>query len=93
MAHVGYFPETIPPQPLAFALVSLDADLYQPTYNGLEYFYPRLSPGGAIVIHDYHSERFSGVCQAVNAYCYPRQLTPVPLADLHGSVVLIKQGA
>jgi O-methyltransferase len=37
-----------------YALVNLDADLYNPTKAGLEYFYPHLSPGGVIFIHDYN---------------------------------------
>ncbi|MBP3853513.1 MAG: NTP transferase domain-containing protein [Erysipelotrichaceae bacterium] len=89
----GRFPDTAEQLPeISYALVSLDADLYAPTKAGLEYFYPRLSEGGMIVIHDVDSEQFPGVKKAVDEYCRSHHLHVLPLCDLHGSVVLIKQG-
>lgn len=35
-----------------FALLRLDGDLYESTYGSLEALYPRLSPGGYIIIDD-----------------------------------------
>ncbi len=93
----GYFPESLSqlggeglPE---FALVSLDPDLYEPVYQGLSLFYPRLSAGGAIVIHDYNSMQFPGVKKAVEKYCEEHDLFIVPLMDLHGTGILIKQGS
>jgi O-methyltransferase len=88
----GYFPETIPREAVRYALVSLDADLYKPTLAGLDYFYPRLSPGGAILIHDYASRQFEGVGRAVDTYCSEHDLWVLPLCDFHGSAVLLRQG-
>lgn len=91
----GYFPESLnqigelPP----LALVSLDPDLYAPVYYGLKTFYPKLSKGGAILIHDYNSVQFPGVKKAVEKYCEEENVFVVPLMDLHGSAVLIKQGS
>lgn len=51
-----------------FCLVSLDADLYQSTLDGLRYFWPRLSPGGMIFLHDWGSRQYAGVKAAVSAY-------------------------
>lgn len=73
-----------------FALVSLDPDLYEPTLEGLRYFYPRLAPGGRILIHDYTSCQFEGVKMAVDEYCCSEGLFVVPLMDLHGTAVLVK---
>lgn len=73
-----------------FALVSLDPDLYEPTLEGLRYFYPRLAPGGRILIHDYTSCQFEGVKMAVDEYCRAHGLFVVPLMDLHGTAVLVK---
>ncbi len=73
-----------------FALVSLDPDLYEPTREGLRYFYPRLAPGGRILIHDYTSCQFEGVKMAVDEYCCAHELFVVPLMDLHGTAVLMK---
>lgn len=36
-----------------FRLVHVDVDLYQPTRDSLEFFYPRLVEGGVIVMDDY----------------------------------------
>jgi O-methyltransferase len=47
----GFFPETaIVVKDEAFAFVSLDADLYGPTYEGLCYFYPKLT-GGVLFLY------------------------------------------
>lgn len=92
----GYFPESVSEKILdemgELALVSLDPDLYEPVYEGLKIFYPMLVKGGAIVIHDYNSLQFPGVHKAVEQYCEEENLFVVPLMDLHGTAVLIKQG-
>jgi O-methyltransferase len=87
----GFFPESawglLHEQ---FCFVSLDADLYAPTYEGFQYFYPRLSVGGCIVLHDYDSIRFRGAGEAARRYCSERGLFIQPLWDMHGSAVLRK---
>ena len=72
-----------------FSLVNLDADLYNPTKAGLEYFYPRLSPGGVIIIHDYNY-KWPGIKKAVDEYAQtiPEPLIMVP--DMEGSVMIVK---
>ena len=55
-------------------------------------FWPRLVPGGVILIHDCFSAQFEGVGKAVHRFCREQNLTVLPLADLHGSGVLIRQG-
>lgn len=92
----GYFPDILEGLNLnkpCFALVSLDPDLYEPTLEGLRYFYPRLAAGGRILIHDYTSCQFEGVKMAVDEYCRAHNLFVVPLMDLHGTAVLVKSGA
>jgi O-methyltransferase len=87
----GRFPETTLGMEEQFAMVSIDADLYAPTLAGLTYFYPRLNPGGVIILHDYNSCRFDGVRKAVQKYEAEHGSLPiVPLSDLHGSAVIIK---
>lgn len=88
----GYFPDTAAGlENEVFAFVSLDADLYAPTLAGLEFFYPRLSPGGAILLHDYGSKRFSGVFEAVSDYEKKHgRLMLVPLCDLHKSCIILR---
>jgi O-methyltransferase len=71
------------------ALVNLDVDLYKPTKAGLEYFYPRLSPGGVIIIHDYNY-KWPGIKKAVDEFVagIPESLAMVP--DMEGSVMIIR---
>lgn len=87
----GFFPETAAGlSENHYAFVSLDADLYAPLFAGLEYFYPRLSPGGMILLHDYNNTRFRGAKQAVEDYeAAHGKLSLVPLCDLHGSAVIL----
>ena len=86
----GYFPESVKEELPSFCFVSLDTDLYKPTYEGLKVFYPKLVKGGMIIIHDYNSTQFSGVKEAVREFCIENNAFLVPLCDMHGSAVLIK---
>jgi len=54
--HKGLFPDETGADVAStrFSFVHLDMDLYPGTWAALEFFYPRLSPGGIIVCHDYH---------------------------------------
>lgn len=90
MFHAGYFPSTTKKlEEKEYAFVHLDADLYQPTLAGLTYFYPRLTPGGVILVHDYN-HTWSGVTQAVDEFIKTIPERPVELMDWQGSVVIIK---
>lgn len=86
----GYFPDSVTNELKndRFALVHLDADLYQPTISGLQFFYPKLNPGGFIIVHDYNA--WPGARTAVDEYCQEQKLLPIPMPDKSGSCVLIK---
>ena len=87
----GFFPETASGlEDITFSLVSLDPDLYRPALEGLEYFVPRISSGGAVILHDYDNQRFPGIKKAVDEYeASHSRLHIVPLGDLHGSCVIM----
>ncbi len=52
--YPGLFPETAGPvTDRRFSFVHLDVDLKAGTLACLEFFYPRMMPGGIIVTHDY----------------------------------------
>ncbi len=88
--HQGFFPDTFAGlEQRRWRLVHLDADLYAPTRAALERFWPRMVPGGILLVHDYNSH-FAGTRQAVDEYFAPLGLDPVPLCDKAGSVVLRK---
>jgi O-methyltransferase len=74
---------------LNFAFVNLDADLYAPTKAGLEYFYPCLSPGGVIIIHDYNF-KWPGIKKAVDEFVSSIPETLVMIPDMEGSVMILK---
>ena len=88
--HPGYFPETAEQvRNEAFALVNLDADLYQPTRAALDFFYPRLSPGGIIFIHDYNY-KWEGIKRAVDEFVSYIPECMVLVADLDGTCMIVK---
>jgi O-methyltransferase len=68
--HKGRFPGTTTelPDDISFCFVHLDADIYESTLSGLEYFYPRLEPGGIIISHDYNATTCPGVRRAFDEY-------------------------
>ena len=88
--YQGFFPETFPEELKSknFAFVHLDADLYSPIASGLQIFYPLLSPGGFIVIHDYNA--WVGARHAVDQFCEQHGLVGIPMPDKSGSFVLSK---
>ena len=87
----GFFPETAVAVEDEFSLVSLDADLYQPMFAGLEYFYPRLSKGGFLLLHEYNHPKFLGVKQAVADFEQKYgKVAKVPIPDNNGTLVITK---
>ena len=86
----GFFPESARELDVPFAFVSIDADLYEPIYNGLVYFYPRLVAGGYIFVHDFNNDNYKGSRSAVEQYCKEQHLNYLPLPDSGGSAILVK---
>lgn len=87
----GWFPESANGcEAEKFCLVSLDTDLYQPIYSGLHWFYPRLTNGGYIMVHDYNMEEYKGAKQAVRDFAKEVGISYVPLPDMGGTVVITK---
>ncbi|MGB4548142.1 MAG: TylF/MycF/NovP-related O-methyltransferase [Syntrophales bacterium] len=89
--YPGYFPKSIPEgfERYRFAFVHLDVDLYEPTYKGLQFFYPRLSTDGIMVVHDYNA--WPGVRMAVDDYFLNKKESPIPMPDKSGSALIMKQ--
>jgi len=89
--HKGYFPDTTSGlEGKKFAMVNMDCDLYNPTRAGLEFFYPRLSPGGVILVHDYNS-KWEGIVRAVDEFMMKIPDPYFILPDMEGTVVIIKR--
>jgi hypothetical protein len=63
----GKVEDTIPESaPDRIAVLRLDTDWYESTRHELEHLYPRLSPGGVLIIDDYG--HWAGCRQAVDEY-------------------------
>ena len=80
----GLFKDTLPEVPTrSFALIRLDGDLYESTMNALEALYPKLSPGGFVIVDDYGS---IGACKAaVDDYRMRCGITaPISVVDSSG---------
>jgi len=86
----GFFPESAKGIEDSFVLVSLDADLYDPIYAGLNFFFPRLVKGGYILIHDFNNDNYKGARKAVEQFCTEQSLNFVPLPDSGGSAIISK---
>lgn len=71
-----------------FSFVHIDVDLYQPIKDSLEFFYPRLVPGGIIVLDDYGYLNFPGAKKAVDEFLVgvPAFFLPIP----SGSAFIMK---
>jgi Macrocin-O-methyltransferase (TylF) len=86
----GFFPETLNQMPdtASFCLVHIDCDLYTPFKAALNYFYPRLVPGGVMIMHDYSSLYWDGVERAVDEFFDDKPETVIPIPDKSGTVVI-----
>jgi hypothetical protein len=59
--------DTLPEHaPAEIAVLRLDTDWYEGTRHELEQLYPRLSPGGALILDDYG--HYEGARRAVDEY-------------------------
>lgn len=88
----GWFPETVKylNGDETFALVHMDMDLESPTKSALEYFYPRLSKGGFIILHDYSSGYWPGSRKAITEFFSDKPEFVIPVADKSGTAVIRK---
>jgi O-methyltransferase len=86
----GFFPESARDVNDSFVFVSLDADLFEPLYNGLIFFYPKLVAGGYIFIHDFNNDAYPGARKAVEQFCSEQNISFLPIPDLGGSAIITK---
>ncbi len=85
----GWFQDTVPgcEDPEAIAVLRLDGDLYESTKVCLEHLYPRLSPGGFLIIDDY---ALTGCRKAVDEYFEGKEFNPTPIEGGGGPVYFRK---
>jgi hypothetical protein len=90
---VDYYPGWIPErfgevEERQFCFVHLDVDLYQPTYDSLKFFYPRM-PSGAVLICDDYFTSCPGAVLAMDTYFADRPEEVVALPT--GQAFIVKQ--
>ena len=86
----GYFPETAIGINETFSFVSIDVDLYEPMYKGLQFFYEKLNTGGYIMVHDYNNKEYSGIKIALRKFSEEKKVPYFPICDAWGSAVIMK---
>jgi len=86
--HAGWIPAVFADLPeTRWCFVHLDVDLFEPTLASLEYFYPRLVPGGVMICDDYGAPMFPGAHRAWNQFCAQHEV-PFIVLDTGQSVIL-----
>lgn len=84
----GYFPDSAKGLEDTFCFVSIDVDLYEPIYNGLNWFSKRMNKGGYIFIHDYNNRFYPGTKDAIIRFCTENNKSYLPLCDAGGSAII-----
>lgn len=82
LARITYFEGFVPyilttlPE-VKYSFVHMDMDLYLPTKNAIEYFYPRMSKGGVMLFDDYKWQMCDGVTRIIDEFfsAKPEQVT------------------
>ena len=78
---VGYFKDSLPlavkeKKFKCFAVIRLDGDLYESTWQSLEYLYPYLNVGGVVIVDDFSS--WEGAFRAVHDFRKKNEIrTPI----------------
>lgn len=88
--HQGMVEDTVPGRaPDRIALLRLDTDWYESTLHELEHLYPRLVPGGVLILDDYGD--WEGARQATDEYL-ARIEEPLLLLPLGSGRLAVKPG-
>ena len=67
--HKGWIPDRFPDAAdRRFAFVHIDVDLFEPTRDSIEFFYPRMSTGGIVLCDDYGCTSCPGATKAIDDY-------------------------
>jgi O-methyltransferase len=81
----GWFCDTLPNAPIErLAILRLDGDLYESTIDPLRALYHRVSPGGYVIVDDYHL--FHSCRKAVTDYLGEHQIE-VEIKSIDGDAV------
>lgn len=77
--YAGWIPEVFNQiDNLQYSYVHIDVDLYQPTKNSIEYFWPKIVPGGVIICDDYGSYKTIGARKAMDDFFGKENILELP---------------
>ena len=84
----GWFSDTLPKSPIkSLALLRLDGDMYSSTMDSLNNLYRKVSPGGYVIVDDYHS--WESCKRAVTDFINSNRID-VDIKEIDGSAVYWK---
>ena len=69
------------------SFVHIDVDLYQPTRDSLEFFYPRMNDGGIIIVDDFACSVCPGATRAVEEALSDKPEQMISLSDGGGFLI------
>jgi hypothetical protein len=79
----GWFKDTLPTAQIRrLALLRMDGDLYESTMVALNALYDKLSPGGYVIVDDYHV--VSGCRNAIGDFLSARKIPSCRLSEIDG---------
>jgi len=85
--HKGIFPaSSAPVVDKRFSFVHLDVDTYESTWECLNFFYPRMNPGGVIISHDYMS--VAGVRLAIDEFFRGKPEAPIEMSGSEQCIIV-----
>ncbi len=88
--YAGWIPERFAEaQERHFCFIHIDVDLYQPTLDSLEFFYPRMCTGGIILMDDYGFTTCPGAKRAADGF-FTDKTEPIIMLTT-GQALVIKQ--
>jgi O-methyltransferase len=83
--HAGWIPARFPDvETKTFSLVHVDVDLYDPTKDSLEFFWPRMVTGGVILMDDYGYGTCPGARRAADQLAARENVTILELSSGQG---------
>ena len=89
--HAGWFPESAAGlEDERFCFVHIDVGLHAATAAGLEWFHPRLVPGGYMMVADYNNAHAPGVRVAVREFVARTGAAYTVCPDFQGHAIIAK---
>lgn len=86
--HQGWIPERFSDvEHLTFCFVHIDVDLYLPTFDSLNFFYPRMSKGGVIICDDYGCTTCPGATKAIDQFLQDKKEKMIALSGGGGFLI------